>query len=233
MERLKDIRAVIKDWDETVVKTIDSVIELFQSFALNYQLEIHSKSSVLQHWGKPLPVLLSSLWPDFKPEDLYQNFENWVPEEFCPQPFPKSKESIIKLKDMGIVLGIISSGSQRRIQKVLDNHFLIPNSYFEFIHTAEGSRYHKPDPRVFDLPLELLSKKGIKKEETLYIGDSLDDLNASFSRNILFFGVTTGNVTKGEFIKNGLQENQILEGFWQLPDLIKKTKSSNFTTSLV
>ncbi len=66
----------------------------------------------------------------------------------------------------------------------------------DLIVGAEDVQIEKPNPEGLLLAVEQL---GIRKEEVLYVGDSLVDAQTAQNAGISFAGVLTGTTTRGEF----------------------------------
>jgi len=56
--------------------------------------------------------------------------------------------------------------------------------YHEIVVGPPELKLYKPDPKAFDPIFEHFQKQGISERETIYIGDSIIDLNASKKQRI-------------------------------------------------
>ncbi|GCE30102.1 hypothetical protein KDA_55860 [Dictyobacter alpinus] len=108
------------------------------------------------------------------------------------------------LLDAGIEIGVVTSvlGSRARHDLM---RLGFPIDHFFLLQGADDEPAHKPDPKVFDKALKLLSEKGITRQEVIYIGDALMDYYASRDAGMGFIGVTTGFVTQEQFELEGAQ----------------------------
>jgi len=213
-------KAIISDWDDTKVSTFRTCIKLYADFATRYSLRIPSSADVLSHWGKPIDTITKSLWPDVEYANLKSNFWNYAKTtKFIVKPFPGINESVITLKDKGFMLGIVSSSSTNVILETISKFFTFSPDIYAFIQTSDDVPFHKPDPRVFDIPLVYLEKQGVTREETIYVGDSINDYYASRDANVDFYAVTTGFTPKKAFSEIGLAEKKILSSFNELTNI--------------
>ncbi len=71
------------------------------------------------------------------------------------------------------------------------------------MQTSEDTPYHKPDPRVFDLTKARLHALGISPAATLYVGDSLRDLQAAWGAQFQFVGIGHNTTSPGDFEAEG------------------------------
>lgn len=105
----------------------------------------------------------------FDEEKTFQmadNFCRMQDELVCP--FPKSIETLEKLKEKGIRMVLITNGSAEKQHGKL-NRFCL-SGFFEFCLIEEEVGFGKPDTRVFELALQ---KLGLGAEEVWMIGDNL------------------------------------------------------------
>ncbi|MGI8924974.1 MAG: HAD-IA family hydrolase [Fimbriimonadales bacterium] len=82
-----------------------------------------------------------------------------------PDVFP----AVEALRDKGIIIGIISNWDHTLFE-VLDN--LEMSDLFDFAIASLEFGYEKPDRRIFN---EALAQGGAAAEETVHVGDSLED----------------------------------------------------------
>ena len=86
---------------------------------------------------------------------------------------PSAEETLIKLAERGIVLGIISN-AQAYTRTLLKHH--LPNAWElfdpELLLFSYQHRIAKPDPTLFQMALKRLGARGIRAHEILMVGDS-------------------------------------------------------------
>lgn len=213
-------KAIISDWDDTKVSTFRTCIKLYADFANRYSLRIPSSIEIVSHWGKPIDTITQSLWPDTDYADLKSNFWNYAKTtKFIVKPFPGVNESIITLKEKGFMLGIVSSSSTKIILETITKFCTFSPDIYAFIQTSDDIPFHKPNPKVFDLPIKYMQKKGISVQETIYVGDSINDYFAARDSGIDFYGVTTGFTISEDFLSAGLARDHILPTFNKFAEL--------------
>lgn len=221
------IRAIIHDWDDTITNSFQTYGIYFEDFAKHFGLDRPQDNLRRQFWGQPLDNIINGLWPQLNPskiEKMTKQFFNHlgqVNKSYLPRPFPKIKSTFQQLKNNGLYLGVISSSPRDQVELIYKK-FIDPNlSFHQFIFCREDVTTPKPDPRVFDQPLDRLQKLGISPDETIYIGDNLIDYFVARDRGIRFYAVTTGLHTSTDFIASGLTANLILSSFPQILEKIK------------
>src|SRR3989344_2844717 len=212
-ERLSKYKAILHDWDDTIVRTFKDIYELFVSFAIHLNIPIPTLADVQTHWGKSPKNLVESLW---NIEGIFELYANYVPLDFSHPPLEGTVETILKLKEAGFVLGIVTSSSKRGLARSLGRTILLPEGTHAIISTSDDCEYHKPDPRVFIQSVNALDQMGIGVSETVYVGDGINDFYSAREAGLDFIAVTTGITTSEDFIIAGLDNEYILSSFCDL-----------------
>ena len=205
------IKAILFDLDDTLIKTFETKKEALKHIGrMFYDIELSDKDIRL-YWGRPIRELLKSLYGDI---DIEKAFERYVVErEKYPAIAYEDAISTLEKLAKDYVLGIITTKSKRYIK----NDFAItgiPQNLFFIIQTEEESKVHKPDPEVFTYVLDHLEKRGIKREEILYVGDTLSDYYAARDAGLQFYGIAGRTVSKVDF------ESQGAKTIAELPELL-------------
>lgn len=79
-------------------------------------------------------------------------------------PYKHVKETLAELKNMGLILGVLSDFPVENKLKELG-----VEEYFDMTLSAENCAFLKPDRRAFEY---ILSEMNLNREECLYVGDS-------------------------------------------------------------
>jgi HAD superfamily hydrolase (TIGR01549 family) len=90
-------------------------------------------------------------------------------------------ETLIKLEEMGILIGIVTSKTQ---EEYADD--FIPfglNNYFKYVICADDTENHKPHPEPI---LSFMKLAGADKSKTIYIGDTKYDMECAYGAGINF-----------------------------------------------
>jgi phosphoglycolate phosphatase-like HAD superfamily hydrolase len=219
------IKAVIHDWDDTITNSFESYTKFYFDLGKYYQFNIPDVEKIKKHWGGTIPDIVKGIWPELPPQEAEEKTKAFLEyidkckEHYPATVFPKVKETIFYLHNLGIKLGVISSGSSAHIKHLFKTQIdenLHPHC---FIYDHNDLGYKKPDPRVFDKPLEYLQQFGITTQETIYVGDSFQDYEAARNCGLTFYAVTTGLKTKKDFIDVGLDTKHVLNNFNDLTTL--------------
>jgi phosphoglycolate phosphatase len=99
-----------------------------------------------------------------------------------------AEDTLIKLKDYGIEVGIVSSSLKEFIEPALRNHGIAGK--FNLIIDGNDVKQHKPDPEAVFKALEILK---LDPEDILIVGDSKSDIGAAKNagiKSVLFYPQT-------------------------------------------
>jgi len=196
-------KSILFDFDDTLVKTFETKKEALKELGRQYYNIELDDEVIRSNWGKPIKSLFSALFNDDK------NFEKAIKDyskirtAFPTSVYADTLSTLRKLSE-NFVLGMVTSNRR----DYLKNDFSLvglDENLFTIIQTSEECKVHKPDPKVFDYALEILSKKGIKRSDVLYIGETLLDFYAARDAGLRFLGLPDRTVSKDEFDKAGAE----------------------------
>jgi len=100
-------------------------------------------------------------------------------------------EMLKKLKKDGKKVGIVTMKLAEFAQSLCED--LKIAKYIDVIIGGEDVEHGKPHPEGL---LKAMKQLGVKKEETVFVGDSLYDAEAAKEAGIDFIGATTGTATE-------------------------------------
>jgi HAD superfamily hydrolase (TIGR01549 family) len=202
--------AIIFDKDLTLINSFDTSVKVHQLTAKQYYNLDINENDVRQLWGQPIDKLYQTLYQTDQSYQVIAQHVMKVREEnkLYSQPYNGVKELLDQLSQH-YYLGIITSSStQLSIEALLETDINV--DIFKFIYGIEDTIVHKPNPKVFAKALNLLDELDIKKNIT-YVGDAIMDWQAARDAGLNFFGVTTGFVTKQEFIDSGVNIDNVVD----------------------
>ena len=188
------IEAVVLDWDDTVVGSIEAKLRQHVFVAKKHFGIILNTDEMKNDWGRPLHQLIEK-WYQVPPGDdaHYQLVLNTVlsySSQFLKQPLPGALEVLHAFKSEGYPLGVVT-GSPRNDVYHDFSVTGIPLEHFDYFLTSDDSTFHKPDPRVFDPTNRWLESISVQPQNVLYMGDSLRDFYAANGAEYKFLGVET------------------------------------------
>jgi len=193
-------KAIIFDFDETLVKAYEVKWKQHQETAKQfYNLNLTEKT-IKKYWGMPFEKMIYLMYSKKdKVENMIENYHS-LDEKFVKKPFPDTKKVIKKLFKLNYWLGVLTSMNSESVKKDLEKINIDPNQ-FKVILGSNDLKFHKPDPRVFDYLKKILKKEKINSKEIVYIGDDQKDMEASLGAGIDFIAIPNG-LTKPEDFRN-------------------------------
>lgn len=198
----ENIRAVLFDFDDTMVNTIGSKWDQHKFIARKYYDKDLTDEEIALHWGKPLSQLVCLLYETDDAEQALANNARHM-NEFPKEIFSETNATLQKLKMANKVIGIITATNRMNIEHDLESTG-ISLDLIDYIQTADETECHKPNPQVFDPAKKWLNEKGISEEEVLYVGDGIQDMQAAIGAGFDFIGVESGLIKAEQFANHGV-----------------------------
>jgi HAD superfamily hydrolase (TIGR01509 family) len=212
--QIQTITTLLFDWDGTIVDSHQlgltaferSFAELGVAFDHDTYRRVYSPNwySVYQAMGLP-----HDKW-DRADELWIQHYGDQTAE-----PIDGVTETIKALRDQGYHLGVVSSGSECRVNREVSELGLA--EFFDVVVCNEQMENKKPHPEGLETALQSL---GRRCHEAVYIGDSPEDIEMGKRAGTLTIGVRSTYPTSWR-----LQENEpdlYLESFCDLVDHFAK-----------
>lgn len=174
------IKNIIFDVDGTILDTEKAVISSLQ-FVLKEEGKVYHQDELRFALGIPGDAALKKLnIPDI--EKVGSKWSRMV-LEFSNEVliFNGLKQVIETLSNSPIRLGIVTSKTKQEVTDEFDPFGI--SHHFEHIISASDTKKHKPHPEPL---MECLERMNINKENTIYIGDSIYDLQCAKSVGVKF-----------------------------------------------
>ena len=174
-------RAILFDFDGTLVNTNDIVIASFQHTYRYYKGHEEEVSKITSFFGEPLLVTMAREFPETSPEEAmetYRSFQYQHKDELVTV-FDGIKSMLSELKARDLVLAIVTSRTTSSTVSYLEQFDMA--DYFDLIISCDDTAVHKPNPEPVLLAME---KLGADKSESLMIGDGDFDLGCAHNAGI-------------------------------------------------
>jgi len=202
---------IIFDVDGTLLDTEIAVLSSLQKLVSEELNKNYSFEELKFALGIPGEVALNKLGIT----NILECSEKWnvyLKEYFHHvKIFDDIKESLVKLNEMGVFIGIVTSKTKEEFL----NDF-VPfglSNYFKLVVCADDTEKHKPNPEPL---LKFIELSEVDKSETIYIGDTKYDLDCALGAGIDFALALWG--AKSSI---GIDANYILENPKQILELVK------------
>lgn len=196
---MKKPKAILFDFDGTLVHSIDFIIELFVECFREQNIEPASKDTIRRLIGEPLTQIARKLSNLIDVEKFSESFrQKETLRHHTIQFIEETLPTLEAIKAQKIKLAIVSTKPHQMIERYLDDKKI--KDLFELIIGGDDVKNPKPDPEPIFLACE---KLGIETPETMLVGDSLMDCLAAKNADVIFVGVLTGTASKKDFQENG------------------------------
>ncbi|HKO55815.1 MAG TPA: HAD family hydrolase [Thermoanaerobaculia bacterium] len=164
------LRAVLFDWDGTLVDTAEAsfrcYVRMFAEFGIPFDREAYAKT-YSPNWYHTFELvgLAPHCWP--RADSLWLSYFASEPTSLLPATLP----ALDALRSRGVRRGIVTSGGRDRVSRELVAHGV--QEHFEHVVFGDETERRKPHPD----PLHLcLSRLAVPPEHAAYIGDSPEDV---------------------------------------------------------
>lgn len=165
---------VVFDVDGTLLDTEYSIIRSLQRLVF----QMHGTRISEEDLQFSLGITGADALKQLNIPDTEENFAVWNQfadeEEHTIKVFEKIEETLKKLKEKGVHLGVITSRSREEYEKGVSSRGL--GTYFEIAVCCDDTQKHKPNP---DPMLYYLEKTQADPDQVLYIGDSIYDMKCA------------------------------------------------------
>jgi phosphoglycolate phosphatase len=215
---LSRARLVLFDFDFTLADSSKGVVECinfaFGRLGLARAPEDRIRRTIGLSLRSALPILAGGEMADRTDEfvRLFVQRANEVMADLT-HLFDDAPGAVMRLKERGYTLGIVSTKFRYRIAEILRRERL--TGAFDVIVGGEDVSAHKPDPEgVF----KAVSQTRYQSDDTVYVGDSLVDAETAQRAGLPFIAVLTGTTTKDDFA--GYPLAGALENLAELPPLL-------------
>ena len=205
MNLKRSTKGLILDFDGVIIDSTERSIQEHQRFAQLKGYPVPDYEQLRQLWGLPWANVIKAIWPisiakSFMEEYVRDYMKSGVKNRYLL--FPDTLFSLAKLKEVGLLISLLTSRDQETLTLHLDNT-AIPSDIFFFIQAPNGYSLQGPELKTFRPTL---------------VADTLYDLQATQAAQIEFIGVPTGAATEKEFKEAGAQN--IIESIADLPSFL-------------
>ncbi len=163
-------RGVVFDFDGTLVDSYPLIEEAFANVMQAHHLDEEARALFRHSRGLPLPEQMKLISPKIW-EDLVNTYRRADASLGCAQVFRGVPTLVRTFRRAGVRLGIVSSKRRVLVEAEMEAIHLRP--YFDVIVGYEDVTPSKPAP---DPLLEAIARLGLSRASTVYVGDSMVDL---------------------------------------------------------
>lgn len=180
------LRAVLFDWDGTLVNTAEANYrcyeKLFGSYGIPFDRDAFGRTySPNWHLTYSALGLPEARWAEAD--------ARWL-EHYCEEEvvlIEGARDALRRVRDAGLTAGLVTSGDCVRVGRELAALEMAP--LFEVVVCAEDIVHRKPHPEALLLALRRLR---LDTAEAAYVGDSPEDVQMAQAAGVVAVGVPGG-----------------------------------------
>lgn len=193
-------KAFIFDLDGTLLNTLPDLVNVTNMALAAEGFPPHSPEQILAYIGDGAASLISQAVPeDASQEEFERTFKRFknLYHEFGVQyttEFEGMNETLQKLKDSGIKLGIMSNKFEQGVLDVTDRFF---SDLIDIAHGESEDIPRKPDPIGL---LKCAEEMGVDPDDCLFVGDSASDIHAGHNAGMKAAAVKWGYQPQGRLM---------------------------------
>lgn len=196
--------AVVFDLDDTLLNSREAKWKHHKAVAARYFGVEVTDDDLVRHWGRPFDELITVLYRSSAPLRELKAANQSLEAEFPKTAMDSAVDLVEQLLHRGVPLGVVTSANTAAAVADLTRTGF-PVERLSFVHGADVTGAHKPDPRVFDLARDALRVRNVPAAGTVYVGDALIDMAAAVGAGWGFVAVTTGLAKGEQFEREGVE----------------------------
>lgn len=171
--KTNNIKAVLFDFDGTIMDTNEVIINSWQHTFRNLTGKEADVNMLLGTFGEPLEISIDKMLPEFSRDDAMRIYREY---QYCNfkgliSLFPGVVEVLRELKEKDIKTAIVTSRLRRTTMEGIEKFDL--HDFFDTVVTMEDTKKHKPDAEP---AFEALRRLDIEAERAIMVGDSKFDI---------------------------------------------------------
>lgn len=198
---ISPFKAILFDFDETLVEAINVKWKQHQMTAKQFYNHELTEEVIRTYWGMPFEPMIELFYDKKDTVENMRNNYHSLDDQFPKSPFTDTIPVLTYLQNHSYWTGIVSSMHKESVIKDMKESGM-PYKKMNLIQGSTDSKYHKPDPRVFDNAIHILKKVHITPQQMLYVGDDIRDMQAAHGAKIHFIAIPNGLTTKEEFMQH-------------------------------
>lgn len=209
---IKYFKKIGFDLDGTLIDSLNGIYSSYEFSAKNLNLQIFSKNIIKKNIGPPIDIFFEKLYPDY--QFLKNQYAILFKEHYLRDGYKQTR-----LKDNAyILLDLLSKNSHELF--ILTNksyeasnlilEFLKIENFFQEVFTVNS------DNEILNNKYLYLKEIFKNQSNGIYVGDTMEDFNASKNAKIKFIGLKDGF---GDFNNEAMETGYIYES---IQEIIKK-----------
>jgi phosphoglycolate phosphatase len=210
------LKALIFDFDLTLVDTLNVYTKVVEELKNKHGLDGGNINIVKEAWGRTTSKNAQFLEKLNNKKLPWQEIEGLITHyatHHSKDVEIREKDFLIRAKNAGMKLAIVSHTTQDRLDQTLDNN-ANDNILFDVVLGQQSKNEESKAKKI----IEILERLDIKKNEAIYIGDHINDISAAKEAGTLSCAVCSGFHNCKDFVK--FEPDIIIDDLSELKDYI-------------
>jgi HAD superfamily hydrolase (TIGR01549 family) len=179
------VKAVLWDWDGTLWDILSFMVETYTEVFEHVGLKAWSRQEYREKFRHDWRDMLDEMGLTEHEEYLVNHWEEKISTD-RPMVYPWVKGFINEL-DGNYKMGVVSSAPRKPLMRELERNTIVGD--MEVVVSGDDFEERKPSPVPLLFAIEQI---GVKPEETIYVGDMVEDIQACRQVNMPVIAVTWG-----------------------------------------
>jgi phosphoglycolate phosphatase len=184
--RDRGLRAVLFDWDGTLVNTAEASYRCYEKLFGSYGIAF-DRDAFRRTYSPNWHLTYSAL--GLAEERWAEADARWL-QHYCEEEvvlIEGAREALVRVGEAGLLAGLVTSGDSLRVRRELEG--LEVAGLFRVVVCAEDAVNRKPHPEALLLALERLQ---VAPTAAAYVGDSPEDVRMAHAAGVFAVGIPGG-----------------------------------------
>ncbi|MFP4974908.1 pyrophosphatase PpaX [Paenibacillus sp. CN-4] len=214
------INCILFDLDGTIVDTNELIISSFTYALQQHALPVLTREEMIPHMGTTLQhqMRVFSGLEDVSGLELSYRAFNVEHHDALVRSFPRVNETLDKLREQGIRMGVVTTKIRPTTIKALERFDLL--QYMEVIVTVNDVEHPKPHPEPVQTAIRQLQADPAR---TLMVGDSAVDIQSAQAAGVKSAAVAWS--LKGEAVLRAYHPDYVIHDMTDLLGIVAQEKS--------
>jgi imidazole glycerol phosphate synthase glutamine amidotransferase subunit len=190
------VEAILFDMDGVLIDSYEAWFRVFNETMKRYgQKEVAKGEFNKKAWAQDIGTVSDRFFPGEPVSEVAQFYFSTFPSfSRYVKSLPNVKETLAKLRDTGIKLGVITNTFRSLAKKLLEGAGLL--DYFDVVIGGDDVKKGKPEPDGILMACETL---GVDPYSSIFVGDTIFDIKAGKKAGCKTVGI---KISSDNTIKN-------------------------------
>jgi phosphoglycolate phosphatase len=220
------LKLIITDVGGVLIKTDEAIVKCIETVFQANNIAVGSRDKLLSVFGTSIFDYIKNYLPagyEDKSDFCYQEFKKLYPSQVkhLMTVFPQVNETLSQIKKQGINICVLSCMMKNEVEANLS---LLDFKDFDIIFSLEDYGDKRPLPNGLQM---IMKQLGIAPDQTIYIGDTVNDIQMAKNAGVVSVAVKTGAQSNEQLIQ--ANPDYLLDHFYQLTEVLNKLNNINNT----